>query len=290
MIQVVLQLVISGVAMGFIYSLVAMEFTLIYNSSNLVNFAHDKFIMLGAYIFAGTFIIKMGINPVIAIVLTIIVMAIFGAVVAVGIFNPLRNMYSDIFAIMGTIMLAKILTEAVRLLWGPNPFAVKDFLGGTITMNNLVIAKANIYIIIASLIIVFGLNVFLKKTKLGKAMRCVAQNNESSALMGINVSRTIQISVAISSMICAVIGILIIPIFNVDSSMASTIGLKGFAAGVIGGFGSLPGAIVGGLFIGIIENISIVFLPAVYKDVIAFVLLILFLIIKPLGILGKISD
>ncbi len=287
MAQTVLQLVLSGLAMGFIYSLVGIEFTIIFNASNLVNFAHDKFIMFGAYIFAGTFVLHLGLNPIVALILTLVVMAIFGVVVAYGIFNPLRNMSSDIFAVMGTIMLAKILTEAVRLIWGPTPFTIPGFLTGTIQIGSLVMAKANIYIIVVSLLLVGGLQLFFKKSKLGKAMRCIAQNKEASALMGINVPKSISLTIALSSMICAVIGILIIPLFNVDGNMASMIGLKGFAAGVIGGFGYLPGCIVGGLFIGILENLSVLVIPAVYKDVVSFVLLIAFLLVVPGGILKK---
>lgn len=287
MAQTVLQLALSGLAMGFIYSLIGIEFTIIFNASGLVNFAHDKFVMLGAYFFAGTFVLQLGLNPIIAYILTIIVMALFGIVVANGIFNPLRNMGTDIIAVMGTIMLAKILTEGVRLIWGPTPFTITGFLSGTIQVGGLVIANANIYIIVISLLLVGGLQLFFKKSKLGKAMRCVNQNKEASALMGIDVTKCISLTIALSSMICATIGILIIPLFNVDGNMASMIGLKGFAAGVIGGFGYLPGCVVGGLFIGILENLSVLFLPAVYKDVVSFVLLIAFLLIKPSGILKK---
>lgn len=287
MAQTVLQLALSGLAMGFIYSLIGIEFTIIFNASGLVNFAHDKFVMLGAYFFAGTFVLQLGLNPIIAYILTIIVMALFGIVVANGIFNPLRNMGTDIFAVMGTIMLAKILTEGVRLIWGPTPFTITGFLSGTIQVGDLVIANANIYIIVISLLLVGGLQLFFKKSKLGKAMRCINQNKEASALMGIDVPKCISLTIALSSMICATIGILIIPLFNVDGNMASMIGLKGFAAGVIGGFGYLPGCVAGGLFIGILENLSVLFLPAVYKDVVSFVLLIAFLLIKPSGILKK---
>lgn len=287
MAQTILQLALSGLAMGFIYSLIGIEFTIIFNASGLVNFAHDKFVMLGAYFFAGTFVINLGINPIIAYVLTLIVMALFGVAVANGIFNPLRNMGTDIFAVMGTIMLAKILTEGVRLIWGPTPFTIPGFLSGTIQVGGLVIANANIYIIVVSLLLVGGLQWFFKASKMGKAMRCVNQNKEASALMGINVPMCISLTVALSSMICATIGIMIIPLFNVDGNMASMIGLKGFAAGVIGGFGYLPGCVVGGLFIGILENLSVLFIPAVYKDVVSFVLLIAFLLIKPSGILKK---
>ena len=118
-------------------------------------------------------------------------------------------------------------------------------------------------------------------------MICVAQDKVAAALMGINVKLSIVLTVAFSSMICCVIGIMIIPLFSVNLGMANMIGLKGFAAGVVGGFGSIPGAIAGGIFIGVLENIYLLMGPAIYKDVVAFVIFILFLIIRPQGIIGK---
>lgn len=287
MLQMIVQLLISGIALGFIYALVGIEYTLIWNSTGLLNFSHDKIITLGAYIFGGTLIMKMGANNIVAAIITMIVMGIIGAIIAAGIFNPLRSMPSTIFAIMGTIILGRILSEATRLIWGPVPFTIPGWLSGYVEFGSFTIPKANILISIIALIVVAALQLFLITTRIGKAMRCVAQNKKAASLMGINVSQNICITTGISSMICCIIGLLIVPLFNIDTTMAATIGLKGFSAGVIGGFGYLPGAIVGGLFIGIMENLSVLYLPAVYKDVVSFVLLITFLLLKPSGILGK---
>ena len=177
--------------------------------------------------------------------------------------------------------------EGIRLIWGPVPFKVSGFLIGTIKIGGIVISKANIAIIISAAIIVLLLQLFLYKTKIGKAMRCVAQNKKASLLMGIDVEMVMSIAVMISIMICCLIGILVSPLLNISTTMSSMIGLKGFAAGVIGGFGYLPGAIIGGLCIGIIENLASMIFASVYKDVIAFVLLIMFLLIRPKGITGK---
>jgi len=286
MVQNILQLAVSGIAMGFIYALVALEYTLIWNATGLLNFSHDKFIMLSAYIFAGTFILQMGLNPIIGTILSLTVMFIFGAIVAIGVFNPLRNMSSPIYAVVGTIVLARILTEFVRLVWGPAPFSVPNFLSGRYRIGGVVIARANVWIIVISILTLVLLQVFFKTTKAGKAMRCVSQNKVAASLMGIDVTKNIILTIGLSAMICSLIGILVIPLFNIDTSMSNMIGLKGFAAGVVGGFGYLPGAIVGGLIIGLLENISVMVFPAVYKDCIAFILLILFLLVKPTGILG----
>lgn len=284
MLQSVLQTVITGVAMGFIYTLVATEYTLIFNATGLVNFSHEAFIVLGAYFFGGTFMKLFAGLPLIAVALTLAAMAVFGVLVSAGIFNPLRNMALVTYAMFGTMMLSRIIQEGIRLVWGPIPFAVKGFLRGSFKIGGAVLSEAYVYIIVIAILIVAGLQLFFKFTKLGKAMSCVAQNKEAAALMGINVSRNINLTVALSAVICGIIGVLIAPLFNVSTTMAGATALKGFCAGVVGGFGSYPGAIVGGLLIGLMEQLGIMFFPAVYKDVVAFVVMIFFLLVRPSGI------
>ncbi len=286
MFGILIQLIVSGIAMGFIYALVGIEYTLIWNSTGLLNFSHDKMITTGAYIFGGTYILGLGMDFIPGILLSLITVALLGIVVARVIFIPLRNM-TMIYTIMATVMLGKIIVEAIRLLWGPVPFSVPGFLIGTGKVGNVVISIANIAIIAAAAFCVLALQLFLYKTKPGKAMRCVAQNRKAAQLMGIDVRTVMTVTVMISMMICCLIGLLVSPLLNITTTMSNMIGLKGFAAGVIGGFGYLPGAILGGLCIGIVENIASMVLPSVYKDIVAFVLLVGFLLIRPAGITGK---
>ena len=286
MFGILIQLIVSGIAMGFIYALVGIEYTLIWNASGVLNFSHDKMITPGAYIFGGTYILGLGMDFIPGILLSLITVALFGIVVARVIFIPLRNM-TMIYTIMATVMLGKIIVEAIRLLWGPVPFSVPGFLIGTVKVGDVVISIANIAIIAAAAFCVLALQLFLYKTKPGKAMRCVAQNRKAAQLMGIDVRTVMTVTVMISMMICCLIGLLVSPLLNITTTMSNMIGLKGFAAGVIGGFGYLPGAILGGLCIGIVENIASMVLPSVYKDIVAFVLLVGFLLIRPAGITGK---
>ncbi|MDF1494789.1 branched-chain amino acid ABC transporter permease [Caproiciproducens sp. CPB-2] len=286
MLESVLQLIVSGVAMGFIYALVGIEYTLVWNSTGLLNFSHDKFIMLSAYIFAGTFVIRMGLPPALGVLASLLVMFLFGVLVAVGIFNPLRSMASPIFAVMGTVVLGRIISELVRLIWGPIPFTLPNYLTGTYQIGNIIIGRVNVWIIVISSLLVASLQIFFKTTKTGKAMRCVQQNKKAATLMGIDVSKNIVFTIVLSSLVCTVIGMLVIPLFTVDTAMANMIGLKGFSSGVIGGFGYLPGVIAGGVFLGVLENFSTIVLPAVYKDCVGFVLMIIFLLVRPSGILG----
>ena len=286
MFGILIQLIVSGIAMGFIYALVGIEYTLIWNASGVLNFSHDKMITTGAYIFGGTYILGLGMDFIPGILLSLITVALLGIVVARVIFRPLRNM-TMIYTIMATVMLGKIIVEAIRLLWGPVPFSVPGFLIGTVKAGDVVISIANIAIIAAAAFCVLALQLFLYKTKPGKAMRCVAQNRKAAQLMGIDVRTVMTVTVMISMMICCLIGLLVSPLLNITTTMSNMIGLKGFAAGVIGGFGYLPGAILGGLCIGIVENIASMVLPSVYKDIVAFVLLVGFLLIRPAGITGK---
>lgn len=279
-----LQFLVTGVAMGFIYSLIATEYTLIYNATGLVNFAHESFIVLGAYIFAGTFVRAIELPFWLAIILTLVCMAAFGVMVSTIVLNPLRNMQFVTYAMFGTMMLSRIILEFVRIYWGALPFTVKGFLRKSINIGSTVLTESYLYIIGISILIIVALQLFFKYTKEGRAMKCVSQNKDAAALMGINVTRSINTTVALSAVLCGIVGILCAPIYNVNTSMVSAVALKGFCAGVIGGFGSYPGAIVGGILIGLLEQFSILFVPTIYKDVVAFVVMIVFLLVRPSGI------
>ena len=247
-----LQFLVTGVAMGFIYSLIATEYTLIYNATGLVNFAHESFIVLGAYIFAGTFVNAMALPFWLAIILTVISMAAFGVMVSTIVLNPLRNLQFVTYAMFGTMMLSRIILEAVRLNWGALPFTVKGFLRKSINIGSTVLTESYLWVIGISVIIIAALQIFFKCTKPGRAMICVSQSKDAAALMGINVTRSINLTVAISAALCGVVGILCAPLYNVSTTMVSAVALKGFCAGVIGGFGSYTGAIIGGIFIGLL--------------------------------------
>ena len=286
MLNTILQLAISGAALGFVYALVGIEYSLIWNATGLLNFSHDKIITLGAYIVAGIFFTRMGLPVSVSFVLSVIVMVVVGVLMAMIILNPLRKM-TTIFTIMGTILFGRIIYEVIRLVYGSRPFTISGLMSGTFHIGSLAVAKTNVYMIVIAGVVVAALQIFMQTTKTGKAMRCVSQNKKASELMGINVKQNICITAAISSVICLIIGFMVIPLYNVTLTMASMIGLKGFAAGVVGGFGYLPGCIVGGIVVGLIESASVLVIPSVYKDAVAFLVLIVFLLIKPSGIMGK---
>lgn len=292
MLTTILQLLISGIAMGFIYGLVGIEYTLVWNSAGLLNFSHEKIIMLGAYVFVGTGLIQLGMDYLPAIAIAVIALVLFGILIANIIFIPLRNK-SRLVAIVATVMLGQVINEGVILIWGPyalSPYQVSSggngFMAGTTKIGEIAISNANLIIIAVAIVLIVLLQVFLKLTRPGKATACVAQNKTAAALMGINVKRSMALSIALSFVVCCTIGIITSPLYVVGQTMATMISLKGFVAGVIGGFGNLPAAIVGGLVLGVVENIVCIALPSVFKDVVSFVLMILFMLFFPKGIFG----
>ncbi len=280
------QLLVTGISLGFIYALVSIAYTLIFNTTGLVNFAHERFIVLGAYLFAGTMLNLFPGNFPLAVIGTLLGMMLYGLFVANVVFIPLSKLPFRIFAMAGTLFMGIVMKEAIRLIWGPAPFIVNGWLSGIVTIGGAVISNIHIYIIVFSIILLIAQRLFFTRTRMGKALTCVSQDKEVAALMGINVKRNISLSIGISSLLCGCIGLLVIPLFSVYHTMASSIGMKGFCAGVVGGFGSIGGAVLGGLFIGVVENLDLLVGPSTYKDVVAFALLILFLIINPGGFTG----
>lgn len=281
----VIQQLVSGLAMGFIYCMTATEYTLIYNTSSLMNFGHDKYIMCGAYIFAGTFMLALKTNSLIGVTGTLLLMAGLGVLIATVGFNPIKNI-PTIHAVTCTLALSMIVREIVRLYYGAAAFTVNGFLRGTYQFGAITIPRTYVVIIVLSIILLVLQQLLLKKTMLGTAMLAVSQDKEAAALMGINVSMILVVTTAFSLIICGLIGVLIIPLYGCNLTMTATLGTKGFVAGIIGGLGNLNGAIAGGLCLGLIEVMFLILGgPGIYKDFVSFVVIIVFLLFRPQGIL-----
>lgn len=280
-----LQLLIGGIAMGLIYALIAIEYTLIYNSCALLNFAHGQLVMFGAYIFAGTMVTSLGMSFAAGWIGTIILSGIIGVALALSVFIPLKDV-GKLYAIIATLMFSMMITDSVTLLWGQYPFYLNGYLSGIIRIGMIAFPVVYFYIIAICAVVVVLLLYFMNKTKTGRAMKCVSENKGMAAMVGINVKKNMVITIVLSVIICAVVGMLLAPLLSVTITMGSTVSSKGFTAGVLGGFGSVPGAIIGGLIVGVIENCATMYIPSVYKDVISYVILFLVILIKPNGILG----
>ena len=281
-----IQAVISGIAMGLIYGLVGIEYTLIYNTTGLLNFAHGKVITFCGYLFAALCLNQLGLPVIPAALLSLALAAILAIAMSSSVFIPLRNK-DRLCCILATVMAGKVLYELMRIAWGAFNIPVQVYFPGTIQIMGATLSATYVYVVVLAVIITAALQLFMHKTKMGKAMRCVCQNKTAAGLMGINVTAYMRIAAVMSFMVCCAISILLIPLLSLSKEMAEMTALKGFAAGIVGGFGLLAGSIVGGVVLGLVENFACLFIPSGYKDVIAFLLLIIFLLVKPSGLLGK---
>lgn len=289
----IIELLVIGVSIGMVYGLVALGIALIYSGLDIVNFAHGEMYMFGA--FFGVVIFKdLGIFYPLTLVLSVILTAFLGVLVERLFYRRLTRMGGGYtVAGMGIIIcgfgMSFVLQNIAFLIWDPTPKPFPVNFGLPLEVGGILLPRSYLWIFIITLFLMSCLHLFLKKTKLGLAIRAVAHNKDISFLMGINVTLIISLVFAISSGLAAAGGVLIGPINYVQVQMGYLILIKAFAASVVGGFGSLPGAIVGGLIVGVVETMGAYYLSVNHKDIYAFLLLISVLSIKPSGILGKIA-
>ncbi len=279
------QLIISGLAVGFIYGLVALGFVLIYKSTEVLNFAQGEFMMLGAFL-TYTAIEFLAIPAVIAILIVFLFMALFGYLTDRLLLRPLIG--QPIFSIvMVTLGLGIVMRSSAGMIWTFDtiPFPV-IFPETNLVFQQVVISVAHIWIIGISSGLVLLFFLFFKYTDAGISMRATAQNHLATVLMGISVKNVFSVTWAISAAVGALSGVLVASLFFLDYNLGF-IGLKAFPAAVLGGFNSIPGAILGGLIIGLIENLAGMYLPGDLREVSSWIVFLIVLMIRPQGLLGK---
>jgi len=282
------QLLSNGVIAGSIYSLVALGFALIYQTTRFFHFAHGAIYTFGAY-FAYLFYIQLGFGQVVAFPLACAATMVLGVGCEVMVYKPMRKRRAtDLTLLIASLGLYIVLQNIISMTWGDDTKTMRtgevveghEFLGARIT-------DIQITIIVTSIVLITLMALIMTKTKFGKALRALANDPELARLSGINSDRYIMYAFAIGSFIAAVAAIMI----SFDTDMTPTMGFNALVMGVIavivGGIGSLPGAALGGLFIGLAQNLGVWQLPSKWQDTIAFVILILFLLFRPYGILGK---
>jgi len=291
-----MQLLVSGLAIGSIYALVALGFVLIYNAVGVVNFAQGEFVMFPSYI-AATFLLPAVTVfgtvvhwqlPIIAVyLLVIVVMVGFGLLFNRIAYYPLRDR-GWLPVVISTIGVSIFLRNAAQLTWGSEPLVIPGlFPVDTITIGPLHVRPQDLAIIgVTALLIAFQYLLF-ERTTLGKQMRATAQDRATARLIGVRVGRIVAITFVYSALLGTISGLLVAPLFTVTKEMGALIALKAFAASIVGGFGSIPGAIVGGLAIGVIETFGGFYISSAYTDAIAFVILIAVLLVKPSGLFGE---
>ncbi len=286
---------INGLRVGSIYALIALGYTMVYGIIRLINFAHGDFIMVGGYtlFFTVPVMIAIGTPAWMAVLIAIVVCAVVGVAVEKLAYSPVRKNGTKMSTLITAIAMSLFLENLAQTLFGANPKQVKTIF----SLPNIGKISGNtILTIVLGIIVMIALQVFVKQTNIGKCMRAVSEDKEASILMGINVNRTISITFAIGSGLAAIAGLMFVVQYNqVNITMGYMLGLKAFIAAVLGGIGSIPGAMVGGLVIGMAESLSKAYMgtltggviTSAFSDAIVFLILIIVLLVKPTGILGK---
>ncbi len=281
-----LQMVAAGLAMGSIYALVALGFVLIFNAVNVVNFAQGEFAMIPAFV-AVWLMNSLKIPLALTCLITVLFMGVFGIIFQRIAYYPLRNR-SFLPVIISTIGVGIFLKNAAQLIFGAEPLSMPRPTAATaLNIHGVFVDPQFIVIILCTLALLGFQYFFFEKTILGKKMLATAQDKDMARLLGIKVTTMIAITFAYSSILGAAAGILVGPIFFVTKDMGAMIGLKAFCSAIVGGFGSIPGAIVGGLFLGVIEVFASYYISSAYRDAFAFIILILVLLLRPQGFFGE---
>ena len=285
----ILQYLINGISIGAVYAIIALGYTMVYGIAKMLNFAHGDVIMVGAYM---SFCVTnyLGLPAIVSVLAAMVVCTVLGIVIEGLAYKPLRGT-SSLAVLITAIGVSYFLQNAAQLIWGSAP---KNF-ASVVTMRpiqlfggQLIITGEVLLTVVVSALVMMGLNLFVGKTKTGKAMRAVSEDRDAAQLMGINVNRTISTTFAIGSALAAIAGVLLCStIPTLQPTTGSMPGIRAFTAAVIGGIGSIPGAMLGGILLGLIETFSQIYISTEFSDAIVFAVLILILLVKPAGLLGK---
>src|SRR5450432_431469 len=280
------QLLLGGLMVGAIYGLLGMGYSLIYRASGLLTFAQGEFFMLGAF-FTYVFLVSIGVPFLVAAVGVVVIMAAVGFLTERLLIGPLiRRGSGAIQIVLATIGLSILLSNAAMMIWGSEGFSVPTVFGDTpLKLAGLHIVPQNLMIIVIMLLLMLALQLFMNKSRLGTALRAAAQDKIAAATLGINVPLAVGLTWAIATGLAGVAGLLIAPIYGVNAHMGLLVGLKGFAAAVVGGYGSIYGAVVGGFLVGIVETMTSGYIDSTMKDVVVFAVLLAVLFIRPNGLL-----
>ena len=284
-----LQYLINGISIGSVYAIIALGYTMVYGIAKMLNFAHGDVIMVGAYI---SFCVTnyMGLPAIVSVLAAMAVCTLLGILIEGLAYKPLRGVPS-LAVLITAIGVSYFLQNAAQLIWGsaPKNFSSIVSLQPMHLFNNRIVITGEVIVtILASAVIMVALTLFTGKTKIGKSMRAVSEDRDAAQLMGINVNRTISTTFAIGSCLAAVAGVLLCStVPTLMPTTGSMPGIRAFTAAVFGGIGSIPGAMLGGVLLGIIETFTKAYLSTEFSDAIVFLVLIVVLLVKPAGLLGK---
>ena len=280
----------DGISLGSIYAIIALGYTMVYGIAKMLNFAHGDVIMVGAFVIL-TAVTKASLSPFLAIVLSVVICTVMGVVIESVAYRPLRKASSYLAVLITAIGVSYLLQNLALLIFGAD---AKSFVPviNVPTLNlfdgQLQIKGITIVTILACIVIMVGLQLFVKKTKPGRAMQAVSEDRDAAQLMGINVNGTISLTFAIGSGLAAIAGLLLCSAYPTLTPYTGAMpGIKAFVAAVFGGIGSIPGAMVGGILLGVIEIFSKAYISSQVADALVFAVLIVVLLVKPSGLFGK---
>ena len=280
---------INGISLGSVYAIIALGYTMVYGIAKMLNFAHGDVIMVGGFVSFLT-VSQVGVPPIVSVLISMAVCTVLGVVIERLAYKPLRGAPS-LAVLITAIGVSYFLQNAAQLLWGSDtkvfssvvPFGSLSLAGG-----QLVITAESIVTVSVCIIIMIALTLFTSKTKMGKAMRAVSEDKGAAQLMGISVNSTISVTFAIGSALAAIAGVLLCSAYpTLSPTTGSMPGIKAFTAAVFGGIGSIPGAMLGGILLGIIEVFAKAYISTQLSEAIVFAVLILVLLVKPEGLLGR---
>ena len=280
---------VNGISLGSVYAIIALGYSMVYGIAKMLNFAHGDVIMIGAYIsFCATQ--YWGMSPLMSVLVAMLVCTVLGVIIERLAYKPLRQA-SSLAVLITAIGMSYFLQNSAQLIWGANTKSfpsVVEIPTLSLFEGQLLISGETILTILANIVIMIALTLFTGKTKMGRAMRAVSEDKGAAELMGINVNGTISLTFAIGSALAAVAGVLLCSAYPaLMPTTGSMPGIKAFTAAVFGGIGSIPGALIGGLLLGIIEILGKAYVSTELGDAFVFAVLIVVLLVKPTGLLGK---
>ena len=283
--EVILSTLINGLSLGGIYAMIALGYTMVYGIAKLLNFAHGDIIMVGGYVI---FVVMATNNPLLAVLAAVIACVVLGILIERVAYRPLRGA-SPLAVLITAIGVSYLLQSLAQIVFGSAPKMVTVYEFGTITFLGTTVQISALVTLGVTVVIMAALTMFVKYSRLGRAMIAVSEDREAAQLMGINVNAIITVTFAIGSSLAALAGLFyLLKAPNVSFTMGAMPGIKAFTAAVIGGIGSIPGAMLGGILLGVVECISYkITAIAPYTDAIEFSILIIILLVRPTGFLGK---
>ena len=285
-----LSYLLNGISLGSVYAIIALGYTMVYGIAKMLNFAHGDVIMVGAYV-TFTAIMSAGLPPLPAVLLSILVCTLLGIAIETVAYRPLLEASSSLAVLITAIGVSYFLQNMVLLIFGANPKSFQSvihFKGLSLAGGALTISAETIVTILCGIVIMIALTTFISRTKAGQAMLAVSEDKGAAQLMGINVNGTIALTFAIGSGLAAIAGVLLCSSYPALSPYTGSMpGIKAFTAAVFGGIGSIPGAFLGGLLLGVIEILGKAYVSSQLSDAIVFAVLIIVLLVRPAGLLGR---